>query len=63
LVPKLQNMQLDASVIKKCITEKKEFQNNVSLHHNELTFAEYQNRLILLKLQQLEDFLASPIKE
>ena len=56
-------MQLDASVIKKCITEKKEFQTNVSLHHNEITFAEYQNSLILLKLQQLEDFLASPTKE
>ena len=55
-------MQLDASVIKKCIAEKKDFQTNVSLHHNEITFAEYQNSLILLKLEQVEDFLASPAK-
>jgi len=55
-------MQPDTSVIKKCIADKKEFQTNVSLHHNEITFAEYQNGLILMKLQQIEDFLASPDK-
>ncbi len=56
-------MQLEASVIKSCIADKKEFQGNVNLHHNEITFSEYQNSLILKRLAELGDFLASPTKE
>ena len=54
-------MQLDVSVIKKCITEKKEFIANANLHHNEITFAEYQNCLLLLKLEKVGDFLKIPM--
>jgi len=53
-------MQLDVSVIKKCLTEKKEFQANANLHHNEITFSEYQNCLLLLKLEKISDYLKIP---